>query len=41
VETLRAEGYDGILCVESDYQPVCNYKSAMDSRHYIRRVLRL
>lgn len=39
VEALKEEGYDGILCVELDYQPVCNYKSAMDSRNYIRNVL--
>lgn len=41
VQALREEGYDGILCVELDYQPVCNYKSAMDSRNYIRNVLKL
>lgn len=39
VKALKEEGYDGILCVELDYQPVCNYKSAMDSRNYIRNVL--
>lgn len=39
VSALKGEGYDGILCVELDYQPVCNYKSAMDSRNYIRNVL--
>lgn len=41
VQALREGGYDGILCVELDYQPVCNYKSAMDSRNYIRNVLHL
>lgn len=41
VGALQAEGYDDILCVELDYQPVCNYKSAMDSRNYIRNVLKL
>ena len=39
VAALKEEGYDDILCVELDYQPVCNYKSAMDSRNYIRNVL--
>lgn len=38
---LKSEGYDDILCVELDYQPVCNYKSAMDSRNYIHSVLGL
>lgn len=41
VQALREEGYDGILCVEMDYQPVCNYKSAMDSRNYLRNVLKM
>lgn len=41
VRSLKEEGYDGILCVELDYQPVCNYKSAMDSRNYLRNVLGL
>ncbi|HEX2946088.1 MAG TPA: sugar phosphate isomerase/epimerase family protein [Clostridia bacterium] len=41
VNSLKEEGYDGILCVELDYQPVCNYKSAMDSRNYLRNVLGL
>ncbi|MEG0897890.1 MAG: sugar phosphate isomerase/epimerase, partial [Ruthenibacterium sp.] len=41
VKALQEAGYDGILCVELDYQPVCNYKSAMDSRNYIRNVLKL
>ena len=39
VTALKESGYDGILCVELDYQPVCNYKSAMDSRSYIHNVL--
>lgn len=41
VKALQEEGYDGILCVELDYQPVCNYKSAMDSRRYLHDVLKL
>lgn len=41
VQALREEGYDDILCVELDYQPVCCYKSAMDSRNYIHNVLHL
>lgn len=41
VNALKEEGYDGILCVELDYQPVCNYKSAMDSRNYLKNVLGL
>lgn len=41
VQSLREEGYDDILCVELDYQPVCCYKSAMDSRDYIHNVLHL
>lgn len=41
VETLKEKSYDGILCVELDYQPVCNYKSAMDSMNYIHNVLKL
>lgn len=40
-KALLEEGYDDILCVELDYQPVCNYKSAMDSRNYIHSVLGL
>ncbi len=39
IRGLKSQGYDGILCVECDYQPVCNYKSAMDSRNYLRNVL--
>lgn len=36
---LKTHGYDGILCVELDRQPVCNYKSAMVSRNYLHDVL--
>ena len=38
---LKDGGYDGVLCVELDKQPVCNYKSAMVSREYIKNVLGL
>ncbi|MDD3794562.1 MAG: sugar phosphate isomerase/epimerase [Lachnospiraceae bacterium] len=41
VQELRKAGYDGILCVELDYQPVCNYRSAQISRDYIHNVLGL
>lgn len=39
--TLKKHGYDGVLCVELDRQPVCNYKSAMVSRRYLHDVLGL
>lgn len=39
VDELKKEGYDGILCVELDYQPVCNYRSAQISREYLHNVL--
>jgi len=38
---LKNGGYDGVLCVELDKQPVCNYKSAMVSREYLHNVLGL
>lgn len=41
VKELRNAGYDDILCVELDYQPVCNYRSAQISREYIHNVLGL
>ena len=34
-KVLKKHGYDGVLCVELDNPPVCNYKAAMDSRNYI------
>lgn len=40
-KVLRKHGYDGVLCVELDNPPVCNYKSAMDSRRYLHNVLGL
>ncbi len=41
VKMLKQKGFDGILCVELDYQPVCNYRSAQVSRAYLHNVLRL
>lgn len=38
---LREGGYDGVLCVELDCRPVCNYKSAMISRQYLHNALGL
>lgn len=38
---LKKKDWDGVLCVELDIQPVCNYKSAMVSRRYIHDVLGL
>lgn len=40
-KSLQKNGYDGVLCVELDIQPVCNYKSAMVSRRYLHDVLGL
>ncbi len=39
VECLRDNGYDGVICVELDEQPVCNFHSAMVSRQYLKNVL--
>ena len=36
---LQEKGYDGIVCVELDYQKVCNFESAQFSRKYIKNVL--
>jgi inosose dehydratase len=41
VKALKNGGYDGVLCVELDKQPVCNYHSAMVSRAYLRGALGL
>ncbi|MDD4796744.1 MAG: sugar phosphate isomerase/epimerase [Eubacteriales bacterium] len=38
---LRAAGYDGVLCVEQDRPPVCNYHAAMVSRQYLHNALGL
>lgn len=40
-QALKDGGYDGVLCVELDKQPVCNYKSAMVSRRYLHDVMHL
>ncbi len=40
-KVLKNHGYDGVLCVELDKPPICNYKAAMDSRNYIHNVLGL
>jgi len=41
VKVLKDGGYDGVLCVELDNPRICNYKSAMISRRYIREELGL
>ncbi len=41
VTALRNGGYDGVLCVELDNPPVCNYHAAMVSREYLHNVLGL
>jgi inosose dehydratase len=41
LKMCRKHHYNGVLCVELDNPPVCNYKAAMDSRNYIHNVLRL
>lgn len=38
-KALKAGGYEGVLCVELDKRPVCNYKSAMISRNYLKDAL--
>ena len=40
-KVLKQNGYDGVICVELDKQPVCNYKSAMISRNYLYDTLGL
>lgn len=40
-KVLKNHGYDGVICVELDKPPVCNYKAAMDSRNYLHNVLGL
>ena len=40
-EALKSGGYDGVLCVELDKNPICNFHSAMISRQYIQNVLGL
>ena len=41
IDALKTNGYDGVLCVECDKQPVCNYKSVWVSRQYIHNVLHM
>ena len=38
-QVLQSRGYDGIVCVELDYQKVCNFESAQFSRTYLKNVL--
>ena len=40
-KVLKQGNYDGVICVELDNPPICNYKAAMDSRNYLRNVLKL
>lgn len=39
LKSLKKHGFDGVLCVELDNPPVCNYRSAQISREYIHNVL--
>lgn len=41
MKALEKHHYDGIICVELDYQPICNFDSAQKSRAYIHSVLGL
>jgi len=41
VDALMQNGYDGVLIVEVDNPPICNYHTAMVSRKYIHDVLRM
>lgn len=36
---LQQRGFDGVLCVELDYQKVCHFESAAFSRSYLKNVL--
>lgn len=38
---LQKGGFDGIMCVELDNPPVCNYHAAMVSRNYLHNTLGL
>lgn len=40
-KALKHGGYDGVLCVELDKQPVCNYRSAQISREYLHNTIGL
>lgn len=41
VDALKKSGYDGVLMVEVDNPPICNYHTAMISRKYIHDVLEM
>ena len=38
-DALKEGGFNGIMCVELDNPPVCNYHAAMTSRNYLHNVL--
>jgi len=40
-KVLLKYGFDGVICVELDNPPVCNYKAAMTSARYLHDVLGL
>lgn len=40
-DVLKKAGYNGVICVELDNPPVCNYKAAMVSARYLHDVLGL
>lgn len=40
-KVLKKNNYDGVICVELDSNPVCNYNSAMISRRYLHDALGL
>ena len=40
-KVLKQNNYNGVICVELDNPPVCNYKAAMVSRRYLHDVLGL
>ena len=40
-KALKNGGYEGVLCVELDKPPVCNYRSAQISREYLHNALGL
>lgn len=38
-QVLRKHSFEGVVCVELDYQRVCNYESAQYSRMYLKNVI--
>ena len=36
---LKAHDFQGVVCVELDYQKVCHYESAQYSRNYLKDVI--